>query len=247
MFWKKKEKILLEIDKDNLPGHIAIIMDGNGRWAKRRGLPRSLGHREGAKALKNVSKYCDQIGIKHLTVYTFSTENWKRPQDEVDYLMELLIDYLKNIETHLGGRSVKVRIVGDKEGLPLNVREEVIRVEEKTGKNTGMTLNLAINYGSRDEIKNAVKKIANSVANGKISIEAIDEELISKNLYTHYMPDPDLLIRPGGEMRMSNYLLWQCAYAEMYYTEALWPDFSWKEVDKAILEYQKRNRRFGGV
>ena len=247
LFWKNKEKDIYEIDKNNLPEHIAIIMDGNGRWAKRRSLPRSMGHREGAKSLKDISKYCDEIGIKYLTVYTFSTENWKRPQDEVNYLMELLIDYLRNIETHLGGRSVKVRIVGDKEGLPQNVQDEILKVEEKTGNYTGMTLNLAINYGARDEIKNAVTKIARLVEQGCIKADDIDEKMISTNLYTYYMPDPELLIRPGGEQRMSNYLLWQCAYSEIYYTETLWPDFSSRVLDMAIIEYQKRNRRFGGI
>jgi undecaprenyl diphosphate synthase len=247
-FWKKvKEKNFDRIDLSNLPLHIAIIMDGNGRWAKKRGLPRSFGHREGAKTLKDISKYCDGIGIKFLTVYTFSTENWKRPKDEVDYLMELLVDYLRNIETHLGGKSVKVRILGSKEGLPKIVQDEIINVESKTSKNSGMTLNLAINYGSRNEIVQAVKGIVKSAVDGEIGIDDINETLISKNLYSHYMPDPELLIRPGGEKRISNYLLWQCAYTEMYYSETLWPDFSSVEIDNAIIEYQKRNRRFGGI
>ena len=236
-----------EIDYNNLPVHIAIIMDGNGRWAKKRRLPRSLGHREGSNNLDKIAHFCGEIGIKYLTVYAFSTENWKRPKSEVNTLMDLLLDYLKNAESHIAGRSVRIRTIGDSSVLSKDIQEQIVRVTKLTENNSGLTLNIAINYGGRDEIVHAVKELAKEVAEGKIESENIDETMIKDRLYTKDLPDPDLLIRPGGEKRISNFLIWQSAYTEFWYTEVLWPDFKKDHIIEAIKEYQLRNRRFGGV
>ncbi len=248
-FFKKNEidKEKYEIDYNNLPVHIAIIMDGNGRWAKKRGLPRSIGHREGSNNLDKIAHFCGEIGIKYLTVYAFSTENWKRPKSEVDTLMDLLLDYLKNAESHINGRSVRIKTIGDKSVLSKEIQEQIVRVTKLTEDNTGLTLNIAINYGGKDEIVHAVKELAREVAEGKIKHDSIDETMISKRLYTKDVPDPDLLIRPGGEKRVSNFLIWQSAYTEFWYTDALWPDFKKEHIIEAIKEFQIRNRRFGGV
>lgn len=236
-----------EIDYNNLPIHIAIIMDGNGRWAKKRRLPRSLGHREGSNNLDKIAHFCGEIGIKYLTVYAFSTENWKRPKSEVNTLMDLLLDYLKNAESHIAGRSVRIRTIGDSSVLSKDIQEQIVRVTKLTENNSGLTLNIAINYGGRDEIVHAVKELAKEVSEGKIESGNIDETMIKDRLYTKDLPDPDLLIRPGGEKRISNFLIWQSAYTEFWYTEVLWPDFKKDHIIEAIKEYQLRNRRFGGV
>jgi undecaprenyl diphosphate synthase len=242
-----KSELKGTIDKSRLPAHIAIIMDGNGRWAKKRGFTRSMGHREGSKTLKRIVKFCDSIGIKYLTVYAFSTENWKRPKEEVDTLMSLLLEYLRNAEKELGGDSVRIRIIGDICGLSPEIRSEAKRVMKLTERNEGICLNIALNYGSRSEIVAAVKEIAQSVEDGTIKASDIDESVISDKLYTSGIPDPDLLIRTSGEMRISNFLLWQSAYSEFWYTDVLWPDFSKNDLLQAIAEYQARSRRYGGV
>ncbi len=225
-----------------LPTHIAIIMDGNGRWAKKRGMPRTAGHVAGAKTFKNIARYCNKIGLKYLTVYAFSTENWKRPKEEVSSIMNLLRDYLKDAE-NFKDENIRVKFIGNLEVLDDDIKALIEKNEKGSENATGLTLNIAINYGGRDEITNAVKKI---VKNG-ILAEEITEETISQNLYTKDCPDPDFIIRPSGEYRLSNYLIWQSAYAEYWFSDILWPDFKPKHLDKAIEEYQKRNRRFGGV
>ncbi|MCX7843543.1 MAG: isoprenyl transferase [Clostridia bacterium] len=243
-FFKKNQ---VDIDKNNLPRHIAIIMDGNGRWAKKRGLPRNAGHREGSNALKNIVVFSDKIGIKYLTVYAFSTENWKRPKSEVDALMGLLLEYLKNAERELHGKNIRIRVIGDVNGLPEDIKKEIARVDKLTAKNTGLSLNIALNYGSRNEIVNAVKSLCVDVKNGRLSVKDIDEDSIAGRLYTFDMPDPDLIIRTSGEKRISNFLLWQSAYTEFWFTDVLWPDFKDNHLIEAIKEYQSRHRRFGGA
>ena len=226
----------------HLPEHIAIIMDGNGRWAKKRGLPRSAGHIAGAKTFKNIARYCNKIGLKYLTVYAFSTENWKRPQEEVNGIMNLLRDYLKDAE-NFKDENIRVRFIGDLEPLADDIKALIDKNEKGSADATGLNLNIAVNYGGRDEITKAVKNI---IANG-ISAENITEDTISQNLYTKGMPDPDFIIRPSGEYRLSNYLIWQSAYAEYWFSDVLWPDFTPKHLEKAIEDFNKRNRRFGGV
>ena len=245
MLFKKKNKG--EIDYNNLPRHIGIIMDGNGRWAKKRGLPRSAGHSAGAETLKKIVTECNKMGIGYITVYAFSTENWKRPQAEVDYLMNLLLSYLKDAENTLAGENVKIRAIGSRKELSQEIQEQIIKTEKFTENNTGITMNIALNYGSREEIVTAVKGIFEDVKNGKISEDKISADLISDNLYTKNQPDPDLIIRTSGEERISNFMLWQLAYSELWFTDKLWPDFSKKDLYDAILDYQKRGRRFGGV
>lgn len=230
-----------------VPGHIAIIPDGNGRWAKKRGLPRSVGHREGSMTLKKVVIYCSQIGVKHLTVYAFSTENWKRPKNEVDALMSLLLEFLRSAEKELDGSNVRIRVIGDVKGLPGELQQEIVRVEKFSSVNNGLNLNIALNYGSKLELLNAVREIAGKVKANKLRIDDIDEAQLESCLYTAGIPDPDLLIRTSGEQRISNYLLWQCAYTEFWFTEALWPDVNESHIAEAIKVYESRNRRFGGV
>ncbi len=225
-----------------MPQHIAIIMDGNGRWAKKRGLPRSAGHVAGAKTFKNIARYCNKIGLKYLTVYAFSTENWKRPQDEVNGIMNLLRDYLKDAE-NFKDENIRVRFIGDRTPLADDIKQLMEKNERDSQNATGLTLYIAINYGGRDEIVKAVQKIVDS----GVKAEDINEELISQSLYTHDCPDPDFIIRPSGEYRLSNYLIWQSAYSEFWYSDILWPDFSEKDLEKAIGDFLKRNRRFGGV
>ncbi|MBE6777546.1 MAG: isoprenyl transferase [Ruminococcaceae bacterium] len=236
MFFKKK------VTERNLPTHIAIIMDGNGRWAKKRGLPRSAGHVAGAKTFKTIARYCNKIGIKYLTVYAFSTENWKRPQKEVDGIMNLLRDYLKDAE-NFKGENIRLKFIGNLEPLADDIKELIVKDEADSADATGLTVNIAINYGGRDEITNAVKKIVQS----GIKAEDITEDTISSHLYTSDMPDPDFIIRPSGEYRLSNYLIWQSAYAEYWFSDVLWPDFLPKHLEQALDDYNKRNRRFGGV
>ncbi len=225
-----------------IPKHIAIIMDGNGRWAKKRGMPRSFGHSAGAKKFKEIARYCNKIGVKYLTVYAFSTENWKRPKAEVDGIMNLLRDYLSN-SANFKGENIKLQFIGDLSALPKDINDLIKTACQDSENATGMTACLAVNYGGRDEIKNAVKKI---IENG-VTAEEITEDLISQNLYTKNYPDPELIIRPSGEYRLSNFLIWQGAYSEFWYSNVLWPDFTTDDLDNAIIDYNKRNRRFGGV
>jgi undecaprenyl diphosphate synthase len=241
------KKTELKNENITLPNHIAIIMDGNGRWAKKKGLPRTIGHREGSNTLKKIVKACDKLGIKHLTVFAFSTENWKRPKNEVDALMSLLHNYLLNADKEIGGRNIRIQVFGDKKGLSDEIVNQIKRVTKSTAKNNGLTLNIALNYGSRDEIIHGVKGIAKEVAAGKLKVEDISEKMLSDRLYTAGIPDPDLLIRTSGEMRISNFLLWQLAYTEFWYTDVYWPDFNETHLMEAINEYQNRQRRFGGV
>ncbi|MDP4118292.1 MAG: isoprenyl transferase [Bacillota bacterium] len=236
-----------EIDMDNIPKHIGIIMDGNGRWARHRGLKRSDGHRAGAKTLEMITDYCGKIGVKYLTVYAFSTENWKRPKEEVDYIMNLLYEYLSNMEKLIGGRDCRIRVIGDRNQISDTLREKIIEVEEYTKERTGPTLNIALNYGGRSEIIRAAKIAAENVKNGKINLEDIDENYMSSLMYTGGEPEVDLIIRPSGELRLSNFLLWQCAYSEFWFSNICWPDFTEKHMRQAIARYQNRNRRFGGV
>jgi len=233
------------IDLERLPRHVAVIMDGNGRWAKRNGLDRFMGHKEGVVSLRKISEAIGQLGIENLTMYTFSTENWNRPKDEIDALMKLMITAIKNESEDLMTNNVRLKIIGDIKRLPLETYESLLEVIERTSKNTGLNLTLALSYSSKWEITEAVKKIAVAVKNESLSIEQIDEETISENLATYGMPDPDLLIRTGGEQRISNYLLWQLAYAELYFTDIYWPDFREEDLYAAIIDYQQRERRFG--
>lgn len=234
-----------EIDPTNLPKHLAIIMDGNGRWAKKQGMLRVFGHEKGTKSVKQTVENCAKLGIEFLTLYAFSTENWNRPKIEVDTLMKLLISALKKEVKTLQENNIKLNAIGNLDSLPKGVRKELLEVISKTAQNSRMTLTLALSYGARDEIINAVKIISEKVKNNIISLDAIDESIINQHLYTHNMPDVDLMIRTSGEHRISNFLLWQIAYAEFYFTDVLWPDFNEEELYKALLSYQKRERRFG--
>lgn len=246
--WRQnKVDSLGQIAKDRLPRHIAIIMDGNGRWAQKRALPRSMGHRAGVEALRKIVKTCSKLGIEVLTVYAFSTENWRRPKDEVSVLMKLLTEYLKRELEELHQNNVVIRAIGKINDLPREAQHELEHAMESTRNNTGLILNLALNYGGRSEIIGVVKKLSKDLLNGQLRIEEIDEERFSKELFTSGLPDPDLLIRTSGEMRLSNFLLWQLAYTEIVVVEELWPDFGQKALLEAIKEYQKRDRRFGGI
>ncbi|MFD0976637.1 isoprenyl transferase [Salinimicrobium gaetbulicola] len=234
-----------KIDPENLPQHIAIIMDGNGRWAKKQGLMRAIGHEKGTKAVREVVEACSEIGVKNLTLYAFSTENWNRPKLEVDTLMKLLVSSLKKEIKTLQDNNIKLNAIGRLENLPSKAYKELNEVISKTRDNDRMTLTLALSYGSREELTNAVKEIAKNVENGEISAKAIDESVINKHLYTQNLPDVDLLIRTSGEQRISNFLLWQIAYAELYFSEILWPDYRKEDLFEAIYNYQNRERRFG--
>ena len=236
---------LEQINDKKLPGHLAIIMDGNGRWAKQKGLLRAIGHENGTKSVKVTVETCAKIGIENLTLYAFSTENWNRPKLEVDTLMKLLVSSLKKEEATLMKNNIKLNAIGNLTTLPKKVFKELYEVIEKTKNNTRMTLTLALSYGSREEIINVVKNISNKVKNNIISESAIDESIINQHLYTHNLPDVDLVIRTSGEHRISNFLLWQIAYAEFYFTDVLWPDFTENNLYEAIISYQKRERRFG--
>ncbi len=232
-----------ELNKAQIPTHVAIIMDGNGRWATQRGLPRTAGHVEGVANVKHVTEVCSNLGVKYLTLYTFSTENWNRPQDEVMAIMNLLVD---NMDLSLFmDNNVRFRMIGGVERLPEKVQEVVLDFEEKTAGNTGMTAVVALNYSSRWEITETMKQAVKQAAEGQLKPEDITESYICSHLQTHFMPDPDLLIRTGGELRISNYLLWQCAYSEFYFCDTYWPDFHEEELYQAIATYQQRQRRFG--
>ncbi len=235
------------IDYEKLPEHIGIIMDGNGRWAKKRGLPRSAGHRAGARTLREITEFCGEIGIKVVTVYAFSTENWKRPKEEVNALMDLLLEYLRDAENKLAGKNVVIRVIGDTESLSSAIQKQIITTESFTKSNTGLILNIAINYGGRDEIMHAVRQVIKDVKLNKIDIHNITEEYFSTHMYTKGIKDPDLIIRPSGEQRLSNFLLWQSAYSEFWYSKICWPDFKSHHLLDAIYDYQKRKRRFGGI
>ncbi len=234
-----------QIDTSKLPNHIAIIMDGNGRWAKQKGLVRVLGHESGTKAVRETVEACAEIGIKHLTLYAFSTENWNRPKLEVQTLMKLLVKSLKKEIKTLHDNGIKLTAIGCLKDLPKKAFDELEFVKEKTKNNTHMTLTLALSYGSREELVNVVKELSFKVKNNIISPESIDESIINKHLYTQNLPDVDLLIRTSGEQRISNFLLWQIAYAELYFTNVLWPDFKKENLIEAIKDYQNRERRFG--
>lgn len=248
-FFKKNISASNDIDLDmsKIPKHIAIIMDGNGRWAKERNLPRALGHRAGVEAIRRIVKVCNNLGVKYLTLYAFSTENWNRPIEEVNALMKLLVEYLKNEFEELNANDVVINSIGNISKLPLICREELNTAYENTKNNKGLILNLALNYGGRNEIIDAVKEISKDFQSKKISEAEITEELFSKYMYTKEMPDPDLIIRPSGELRLSNFLLWQSAYSEFWFSDVNWPDFQEKQLKLAILDYQKRDRRFGKV
>ena len=237
--------LLNKINKDNLPKHLAIIMDGNGRWAKQKGLLRAFGHENGTKSVRVTVETCAKLGIDNLTLYAFSTENWNRPKLEVDTLMKLLISSLKKEFETLQKNNIKLNCIGNIDLLPSSAKKELLAVIEKTKNNTRMTLTLALSYGSREELLNAVKIISDKVKNNIISIDTIDESIINQHLYTHNLPDVDLVIRTSGEHRISNFLLWQIAYAEFYFTDVLWPDFKENDLYEAIISYQKRERRFG--
>jgi len=236
-----------ESEKTGIPRHIAVIMDGNGRWAKLRGLPRVMGHKAGMKALKDTVKACSDLGVKILTVYAFSTENWKRPPDEVSYLMNLLVEYMRKELKELHANKVKIKILGQVDVLPEQTKKEIEEAVRLTENNTGLQFNIALNYGGRVEIVKACKEILQEVKEGKLEIEQIDENVFSKHLYTAGDPDPDLIIRTSGEQRISNFLLWQCAYSELVFVKELWPDFNKAALIAAIEEYKNRERRFGAL
>lgn len=230
-----------------IPNHVAIIMDGNGRWAKKRLMPRNMGHVQGARTVEQIIEDAYNLGIKYLTVYAFSTENWKRPQDEVNALMRLLKDYLKNCIKRANKNNMRVRVIGDKTGLEQSIQDKIQELEEVSAKNTGINFTIAINYGSRDEMVRAMRRMMEDCKNGDLLPSEVSEEVFQSYLDTSDLPDPDLLIRTSGELRLSNYLLWQLAYTEFYFTDVLWPDFNKAELEKAIEYYNGRDRRFGAV
>lgn len=238
-FFKKKVKIDTE---RKLPEHIAIIMDGNGRWAKNRGLPRTAGHAAGSKKFKEIARYCNKIGIKYLTVYAFSTENWKRPKEEVDAIMNIFRDYLRD-SANFKSENIMLKFIGDRNGMPDDINTLMDQAEFDSKDATGLRVYMAINYGGRDELVHAVRDIVNE----GISAEEITEDTISKRIYTKDYPDPELIIRPSGEYRLSNFLIWQSAYSEFWFSNVLWPDFTPDDLERAIDDYNNRNRRFGGV
>lgn len=231
----------------NIPQHIAIILDGNGRWAKKRGMPRNYGHMQGAKNVEQICQDAYDLGVKYLTVYAFSTENWKRSVEEVSGIMNILRQYLNSFKTHIKRDKLTVRVIGDRTRLADDINQLIDELWELSKDNQGLTLTIALNYGSRDEITRAVRRIATDTKEGRISPDAIDEAMISSYLDTEFMPDPDLLIRTSGELRLSNYLLWQLAYTEFYFTDVCWPDFDKEELIKAIHYFNGRDRRYGGV
>lgn len=233
-----------------LPKHVGFIMDGNGRWAKQRGLPRTEGHKEGAKNFRRIGEYAAELGIKYATFYAFSTENWKRPETEVNAIMELFGDYLQEVIERIGEneeKGIRLKFLGDRSGISPALLALMDYAEELTKNKTKITLNIAINYGGRHEIVTAVKGIAQKIADGEMSADSIDEQLIADYLYTEGQPDPDLIIRPSGEYRLSNFLTWQSAYSELWFSDILWPDFSCENFNEALRAFEKRNRRFGGI
>lgn len=245
--FQKNNEQAFNIDKSEMPEHVAIIMDGNGRWAQKRQMPRALGHKAGVEALRDVIKTADSIGLKYLTFYAFSTENWKRPADEVSTLMQLLVEYLKKEVKELHENKVRIHTIGDIDKLPEKPLKEVLKAKELTQNNTGLWVNIALNYGGRDELIRGIKRLIDQVSAGTLSREDINEETIGLALDTNGIPDPELIIRTSGEHRLSNFLLWQCAYSEFWFTETFWPDFRGKDLIEGIRAYQNRDRRFGAV
>lgn len=244
MFFFKKKK-LSQANKINIPRHIAIIMDGNARWAKSKNLPLKIGHKIGSENLRKIAESCIELGVKYLTVYAFSSENWDRPKDEVEYLLNLLNEYLTKETAPLIEKGVKIIISGNLEKLDSATKNNIAKIEEQTKNNQALTLNVAFGYGARKEIVDAAKKIALAVREAKISVDEITENLFSQNLYNPQIPSPELLIRTGGDLRLSNFLLWQVAYCEFYFTKTFWPDFNKKDLMQAIFEFNQRERRYG--
>ncbi len=240
-------KKIIDGEELNIPTHVAIIMDGNGRWAKKRLMPRNFGHKAGAKVVEQICEDAHNLGIKYLTVYAFSTENWKRSVEEVTGIMNLLRSYLTDCIERASKNNMRVRVIGDRTALDKDIVEKILELEEKTSVYDGLNFTIALNYGGRDELRRAVKDIASKVKSGEIDPESIDEELISSHLDTGDIPDPDLMIRTSGELRLSNYLIWQLAYTEFYFTDVLWPDFDVEELKEAIRYFNGRERRYGGV
>lgn len=236
-----------QVDFDRLPRHVAIIMDGNGRWAKKRGLPRTAGHKVGAETFRKIARHCKKLGIEYLTVYAFSTENWKRPREEVETIMGLLKNYMAEAVESMEEEKIKLKFFGDMSALSPELQELVRKTDEMSSRIDGFQANVCLNYGGRDEILQAARAFAKECAEGKADPDSLTAEQFSSYLYSAGVPDPELIIRPSGELRLSNFLLWQCAYAEFYYCDTLWPDFSEEDLEKAIVDYQKRDRRFGGV
>lgn len=237
----------MQLDPNKIPTHVAMILDGNGRWAKKRSLPRTLGHRKGAFNVRDIAVECQKLGIKYITLFCFSTENWNRPEDEVNYLMNTPIRYYKKYKEKLWNSNYRIKFIGRRDRIPTEMKNIMTELEEKTADHNGLTVTLCIDYGSYDEITTAVKKIATLVKNNELSIDEITPKTIENNLFTKDYPQLDLLIRTSGECRISNYLLWQLGYAELYFTDTFWPDFNKEELHKAILSFQSRNRRFGGL
>lgn len=244
-FWKKTKKPV--IDPARVPCHVAAIMDGNGRWAKMRGLPRTAGHSVGSESFRRAAEYLARLGVQHFTVYAFSTENWRRPQEEVQAIMALLEKYLHEAVRDLAEKNIRLRFFGDMTPISGEIKALIAQTNEISAHNTGMTVNICLNYGGRDEILRSVRKLAARCAAGVLDPDVITEADLSAGLDSAGIPDPDLVIRPGGELRISNFLLWQSAYSEFYFTDTFWPDMDEAELEKAILSYQSRNRRFGGV
>ena len=246
MFGRRKAEGTADVP-ERIPVHIGIIMDGNGRWAKKRGLPRTAGHAAGAQVFRKITKHCEKRGVRYLTVYAFSTENWKRPQEEIDAIMDLLRQYLKESLEDFSRENIRTRFIGDRSPLAPDIRQMMEQAEESTCQKTGMCLNIAVNYGGRPELVQAARRIAEDVQAGRLSPEQIDEGQFADRLYTAGQPDADLILRPSGECRTSNFLLWQSAYAEYIFMDVLWPDFTPRHLDEAIAEFSRRQRRFGGL
>jgi len=247
LFDSKKSCEAGQVDMSRLPRHIAIIMDGNGRWAKQRGLPRTAGHKVGAEVFRKIAKYCKKLGVEYLTVYAFSTENWKRPQEEVDTIMGLLKQYMLEAIDSMEEEKIRLKFFGDLTALSPELQQLVEKTNALSGQIEGVQANICLNYGGRDEILRAARAFAQQCAAGEKRPEELTEAVFSDYLFSAGVPDPELIIRPSGEVRLSNFLLWQCAYAEFYFCDTLWPDFSEQTLDEAIIDYQKRDRRFGGV
>lgn len=241
-----EERVALS-KSEPIPAHVAIIMDGNGRWAKKRAMPRVAGHREGMKTVRRVTRFASDLGVKVLTVYAFSTENWKRPKAEVDFLMRLPVEFLGSFLPEMMERNVRVEMIGDPSLLPKHTQTALFEAMEETKHNTGLILNFALNYGSRSEMVSAIKNILQKVQDGQLKVDEIDEVCMSTHLMTAHLPEPDLLIRTSGEVRLSNFMLWQLAYTEFWFTDTLWPDFNEETFLEAVENYQKRNRRYGGL
>lgn len=247
MQWFSKKKPIPPVEDVHIPRHVGIIMDGNGRWAKKRGLPRQAGHVAGAQVFRKIAKYCEKRGVAYLTVYAFSTENWKRPADEVEGIMNLFRDYLKESLADFQDENIRTRFIGDREPLAADIRALIEEAEASTAHKDGMVLNIAINYGGRAEIVQAARRMAEEAARGTLRSEEVTEQRLASYLYTAGQPDPDLILRPSGEYRSSNFLVWQSAYAEYVFMDILWPDFTAQDLDRAFEEYARRHRRFGGV